>query len=262
LHPFIRTIAERSGNIDLTPLQTTADHGSILPMLGFSGTRTTLSNTHPALMALIQGEKDVVFSARRLSLAEVEEAGTLGNELVYIPFAKDAFVFLQNRHNPVRNMTVEQYQRIFSGQYKNWKEVGGFGGDIQPFIRNAESGSEELMQTLVMRDVPIHEDFKPKKLSSMGVVFEELESSLGGISYSIYHYDRYMVFNAHTRVIGVNGIFPNAETIASGKYPLVYECVLVHRKNPGKTVERFVRWLLSEEGQQLVRSVGYVPIRE
>jgi len=36
---------------------------------------------------------------------------------------------------------------------------------------------------------------------------------------------------------------------------------LVHRKNPGERVERFVEWLLSDEGQRLVRSVGYVPIR-
>ena len=47
-----------------------------------------------------------------------------------------------------------------------------------------------------------------------------------------------------------------------GEYPLVYKTVLVHRKEPGEKVERFVQWLLSEEGQRLVRSVGYVPIRE
>ena len=69
-----------------------------------------------------------------------------------------------------------------------------------------------------------------------------------------------MVFNPNTRVMAVNGVLPSAETIASGKYPLVYECVLVHRKNPGEKVERFIQWLLSDEGQRLVRSVGYVPI--
>jgi len=62
--------------------------------------------------------------------------------------------------------------------------------------------------------------------------------------------------------MAVNGVFPNAETIASGEYPLVYESVLVHRKEPGERVERFVQWLLSEEGQRLVRSVGYVPMIE
>ena len=94
----------------------------------------------------------------------------------------------------------------------------------------------------------------------MSGIFSALEQSPMSIAYSIYHYDRYMVFNPNTRVMAVNGVLPRAETIASGEYPLVYECVLVHRKNPGEKVERFVQWLLSDEGQRLVRSVGYVPM--
>jgi phosphate transport system substrate-binding protein len=215
-------------------------------------------------------------------LAETMNLSALEEDIVYVPFAKDAFIFLQHRHNPVRSLTLEQYQGIFSGRYmkehstavrgaadgfnmtnlyQSWKDVGGFGGAIKPFIRNVESGSEELMQTLVMKDIEIHARFRPQRLNSMGMIFEELESSPTGIAYSIYHYDRYMVFNPNTRVMAVNGVFPNAETIASGEYPLVYDVVLVHRKEPGERVERFVEWLLSEEGQALVRSVGYVPIR-
>jgi hypothetical protein len=315
LHPFIRTIAERCEGIDVKRLQTPIDLGSVIR----KDASKTLSNTHPALMAVIQGEKDIVFSARRVSQAEAEAIvmlryekmkplpalpgmkeeqenstpenikvdasalAALEDELVTVPFAKDAFVFLQNRHNPVRSLTLEQYQGIFSGkyqkqhsdsvfidqenfgirsnQYQSWKEVGGFGGIIKPFIRNPESGSEEIMQTLVMKGVPVHKDFQPVRLGGMSFVFDALESNPTGIAYSIYHYDRYMVFNANTRVMAVDGVFPNAETIASGKYPLVYECVLVHRKQPGEKVERFVKWLLSDEGQKLVRSVGYVPIR-
>ena len=255
LHPFIRNIAERCEEIDTARLQTNIYYASKEAAEG-----KTLSNTHPALMALIRGEKEVVFSARRLSQTEIEETEKLGVELVFVPFAKDAFVFLQNRQNPVRNLTVEQYQGIFSGTHPSWADVGGFGGTIEPFIRNVNSGSEELMQTLVMKDIAVHKDFQPKSLSGMSFVFEALENTPGGIAYSIYHYDRYMVFNPNTRVMAVNGVLPSAETIASGEYPLVYECVLVHRKNPGEKVERFVQWLLSEEGQKLVRSVGYVPM--
>ena len=105
-------------------------------------------------------------------------------------------------------------------------------------------------------------EISPNRWSLEFQTFHGGKISPGGIAYSIYHYDRYMVFNVYTRVMGVNGVFPNAETIASEEYPLVYECVLVHRKNPGKKVERLVRWLLSDEGQKLVRYVGYVPVRE
>ena len=293
LHPLIRTIAEWCEGIDTTHLQTNISRTSM--MIGFmpmGEPGKTLSNTHPALMAVINGEKNITFSARRIAQAEIDAlasqneqkwrqlpllptgvevhlkpdalrtaAEAIKDELVEVPFAKDAFIFLQNRFNPARDLTLEQYQSIFSGKSTSWKDVGGFGGDIVPFIRNVESGSEELMQTLVMKDIPVHENFKPQRLNSMSVVFDELTNIPLSIAYSIYHYDRYMVFNPNTRVMAVNGMLPNAETIASGEYPLVYECVLVHRKNPGERVERFVQWLLSDEGQRLVRSVGYVPIK-
>ena len=285
LHPLIRAIAERCEGINTARLQTDINNASLMLEFGLQGEPgKTLTNTSPALMAVINGKKEIAFSTRRLSQAEMDAANKLQVELVQIPFAKDAFVFLQNRHNPVRNLTLEQYQGIFSGRYlaeqpdqiylrgpggynmtnlyQSWKDVGGFGGTITPFIRNVESGSEELMQTLVMKGIEVHKDFKPQRFDSMSVIFEELETSPTGIAYSIYHYDRYMMFNPSTRVMAVDGVFPNAETIASGEYPLVYEAVLVHRKNPGQKVENFVRWLLSNEGQRLVRSVGYVPMIE
>ena len=254
MHPFIRNIAERCEGINMEGLQTSVDQPSSRAVTG-----KTLSNTFPAFTALIQGEKDVVFSGRSDPNMKIAEAQAAGIELVFVPFAKDAFVFMQNRQNPVRSLTLEQYQGVFSGKYRNWNEVGGFGGEIRPFIRNEESGSEALMKFFVMRDVPVHEDFKPKEVGGMGLVFEELENTPTGIAYSIYHFDRYMMFNPNTRVMAVNGVLPDAETIASGKYPLIYECVLVHRKKPGEKVERLVQWLLSDEGQRLVRSIGYVP---
>jgi len=273
LHPVIHAIAERCEGVNAAALQTVINLNYQFDFGGSTRTGRTLSNTHPALMKLISGNKDVVFSTRRLSQKELDGAEKSGVELVQIPFAKDAFVFLQNRQNPLRNLTLEQYQDIFSGKFlkerqetwgvhkfQTWKDVGGFGGEIFPLTRDQDSGSEELMKMLVMRDVPISQQLSWRMLDGMSVVYVVLAQTPGGIAYTVYFYDRYMVFNPYTRVMGVNGVFPNAETIASGEYPLVYECVLVHRKNPGEKVERFVHWLLSDEGQRLVRSVGYVPM--
>ncbi len=258
LHPLIRNIAGRLKSIGLIKLETTVEHGSLPDRID---TTKTLSNTHPAIMALFQGRKDLVFSARKPSEDERLAAEEQGVKLVCVPFAKDAFVFLQNRHNPVRNLTLKQYQGIFSGQYRHWKDLGGFGGTVTPFIRNEHSGSEELMQTMVMHDIAIHKDFNPRKLSGMYRVFSVLEYNHAAIAYSIFHYDRYMVFSPISRTMSVDGTSPSLETIESGKYPLIYEPVLIHRENPNEKVRKFADWLLSDEGQRVVRASGYVPIR-
>jgi ABC-type phosphate transport system substrate-binding protein len=283
LHPLVRGIAERCEGIDMKPLETVVGLG-IGGLVGVGGQDSKTLSGVPGnlnhrgerepvatsgLMALLKDEKDVFFLARQPSKAELDEAKKRGVEFVIVPFAKDAIVFLQNKYNPVRSLTLEQYRDIFGGKYSKWDEIGGAAGDdVGAIMRFENYTSEELFQTVFKLDALVYERFKSKseendKERSFNFVRHtiSLESSPGAIAYTTYQYDRYVAFGTITRTMAVDGVFPNAETIASGKYPLVYECVLVHRKEPGEKVERFVKWLLSDEGQKLVRSVGYVPIR-
>ncbi|MCL2710109.1 MAG: substrate-binding domain-containing protein [Planctomycetaceae bacterium] len=296
LHPLIRDIAKRIRGIDMRTLNTSVEIGVArsmgsgrmigagrgpvertlsLPQLDMSdeeARENTPPVAHPALRALLRGEKDIVFSVQ-LSQADIDavqvaEVGDEKVELVIVPFAKDALVFLQNRHNPVRGLTLEQYREIISGEHTYWTEVGGFGGEIQTVFRYENPESVGLMPTLLSLDASVYEDFKSRSYDALtgklpgkvGGPSVYVDSTPGGFAFTSYQYDRYMALSTATRTMSVDSVFPNAETIASGKYPLVYDCVLVHRKDPGKEVEQFVQWLLSEEGQKLVRSVGYVPV--
>ena len=302
LHPLIRAIAERIEGIDMKPLQTSVGLGvqggaGFGTVIGGERVETTLSlpqlpsmrsrivagmgrgeidvvdsTAHPALNALIRGEKDIVFSVQ-LSQAEIDDAqkGEKEVELVMVPFAKDALVFLQNRQNPVRGLTREQYREVLGGKLTFWKEAGGFGGEIESVQRYENFGNERLVQALLALDAATFEAFRSKSYDAFtgtmggfisgsgGERHVHLERTPGSIAFSSYHYDRYMAPSTLSRAMAVDGVFPSADTIESGEYPLVYECVLVHRKDPGEKIERFVQWLLSDEGQRLVRSVGYVP---
>ena len=218
------------------------------------------SQTHDSIVNLINGERDLVFSTRVPSPDETALAREKSVELLITPFAKDAFVFLQNRHNPVRDLTLEQVRDIFSGKQTHWKNVGGFGGKINPLIRDRNSGSEELMRELVMHNVTVPENFYHQLIGSMSGIFDHLDRDLNGIGYSIMYYERNMVCSPYTRTIRINGIEPNPETVASGEYPLIYECVVIRRKNVDEKIESFVDWLIGKEGQSIVRESGYVPL--
>ena len=218
------------------------------------------SQTHDSIVHLINGKRDLVFSTRRPSPDEITLAREKGIELVCTPFARDAFVFLRNRHNPVRDLSLEQVRGIFSGKYVNWKDVGGFAGKINPLIRDRNSGSEELMRELVMNNTPVPDHFNHQLIGSMAGIFDHLDHDLNGIGYSIMYYERNMICSPYVQTFCINGVEPNPATVASGGYPLTYECMAIHRKAPGQTIERFVTWLTGEEGQQIVRESGYVPI--
>lgn len=79
---------------------------------GDADKKPILSNTHPGILAVIRDEKDLVFSARKPTAAELAEAEKLNVDLVCTPFGRDALVFVQNHFNPVRNLTLEPIQRV------------------------------------------------------------------------------------------------------------------------------------------------------
>ena len=128
----------------------------------FSGTKTSFSyndfvaknhfsGTHEAYMNLMEGKTDVIIASRDISRNEKASSKELGVELETAPLAIDALVFIVNPRNPVKNLTSDQVRKIYTGEITNWKEVGGVDHAITPYIRNADSGSQEKMEMLVMK---------------------------------------------------------------------------------------------------------------
>ena len=220
------------------------------------------TKTHGAIVSVIDGSRDLALVSRMPSEDERTLLKQQGVELEFYPFAKDAFVFIENRHNPVRDLTIDQARGIFSGKITKWKKVGGYGGVvILPFVRNRNSGSEELMRELVMKNTPVKKDLRSQLVYSMEGLFDFIEKINHGIGYTILYFDRYMICSPFTRTIRINGVEPTPETVADGSYPLIYECVAVVRKDgPGKA-KAVAEWLTGEEGTRVIRESGYVQVK-
>ena len=220
----------------------------------------SFNQTHQGYVNLIEGTRDLMFATRMPSKDELALMKQKNVELEYHPFAKDAFVFIGNRNNPVRDLTPEQVRSIFSGKTTQWKEVGGFGGTILPLVRDRNSGSEELMRELVMKDLVVPDNFLHHLFSSMSGIYDFVEKNTMAIGYSILYYERYMVRSPYTRTIRINGIEPTPQTVADGTYPFLYECVAVVRKDSPEKAKAVAQWLTGDEGAKVVRESGYVPL--
>ena len=219
------------------------------------------SGTHDAYMSLVDGTSDVIVVAREPSDEEQAAAAAAGFSLEVRPVALDAFVFLVNGTNPVKDLTLEQLRGIYSGQIANWVQVGGRRLPIQPYQRDPTSGSQELMLRLVMRDVPMVEAPDWLILYAMTGPFTALATDATGIGYSVYYYAEYMQPESDAvAMIAVGGVLPTAETIASGEYPLVAGVYAVVRPDASPSARAYFDWLVTEEGQGAIAGTGYVPL--
>lgn len=81
----------------------------------------------------------------------------------------------------------------------------------------------------------------------------------GSIGYSFRYYLSGMVADDNVKMLSVNGVYPDAENIRNGSYPISANFYVVYRKdNTDPNVKKLVDWLLSDEGQTMIESCGYV----
>lgn len=130
---------------------------------------------------------DVFFGAQP-SAWQVEEAAKQGVEFCLTPVAREAFVFLVSRENPVETLTVGQIQDIYQKKIKNWENLGGMDEQIMPFQRPENSGSQTIMQK-VMGEKELPPPLLEEYASGMGGVIEAVASYRnypGAIGYSAF----------------------------------------------------------------------------
>ena len=234
----------------------------------------THNGTHGSYMNLIEGAADVILVARAPSEDELAAAEDLSVQLDARPVALDAFVFMVNVENPVDDLSLETIQQIYIGEITTWDQIGvtiPAGGDdqsIHAYQRNRNSGSQELMEDLVMQDLAMT-DAPELITSSMVGPLNAIggnpwtgDGDVLGIGYSVYFYANFMFPHEYVKLIAVEGVHPTSENIASWLYPLTTEVFVAVREGTPEdsSAVQFRDWLFTPDGQAVIADSGYVPI--
>jgi phosphate transport system substrate-binding protein len=231
------------------------------------------STTHNAYVNLIEGKTDVLLEARLPSPDELAEASATGVELETHAFALDAFVFLVNTNNPTDNMPLATLRDVYAGKITTWSgasiDLGDPAAQINAYQREPNSGSQELMKSMVMGTTPMV-NAPQMVVQTMAGPYNAIGGNpvtgAGGdrlgLGFSVYYYAAVMFSNPQVKMIGVDGVKPTSATISSRTYPLAAEVYVVTRKNAavGSPALKYRDWLLSPDGQRVVKQSGYVPV--
>ncbi|MCJ7535789.1 MAG: hypothetical protein MUO57_09680, partial [Anaerolineales bacterium] len=80
-----------------------------------------------------------------------------------------------------------------------------------------------------------------------------------GIGYSVFYYEENMAPNENIKLLAVDGVQPNLESIQAKRYPFTSDVFAVVRagSSPTSLAVRLRDWLLSPAGQELVAQSGY-----
>ncbi|SQG00971.1 phosphate ABC transporter, periplasmic phosphate-binding protein [Paucimonas lemoignei] len=192
-----------------------------------------------------------------------------------IPVAVDALAIFVHKDNPIKGLTMQQVDAIFSStrlcgakaDAKTWGAVGVTGDltnkPIQLFGRNSVSGTYGYFkeEALCKGDFKANVNEQPGSAS----VVSSISSSLNGIGYSGIGYKTSSVRTVPlAKKEGGEFVEDNEANALNGTYPLSRFLYVYVNKAPNKPLApleaEFVKLVLSRQGQEVVMKDGYIPL--
>jgi phosphate transport system substrate-binding protein len=198
-------------------------------------------------------------SSRAMKMDEKLKMQDAGRAFKEVIVAYDALSVIVNPGNTVTQLTREQLEGIFTGKIKNWKEVGGADLAIVVYSRESSSGTYEFFKDHVM----LKKNYAATVLSmaSTGAIVQSVSQTKGAIGYVGMAYENNTVKALKVSFDkGKTFVAPSMETAKNKTYPITRPLYYYYLNSSEKLVKPYIDYVLSPEGQAVVKQTGYVPL--
>jgi len=218
------------------------------------------------IAALINGEIDVADASRPIKAEEIEQAKAGGTTPFEVTIARDMLSIVVNPSNPISKLTIEQISKIYSGEITNWKEVGGSDQPITLYGRQSTSGTYVFFQEDIIKA-----EYSPKMRNMEGnqAILDAVRQDKTGVGYVGIGY---LVDESGNEVSGIKivNVAKDAQSeyqspmdeSKHATYPVARSLFQYIAGKPakGSAIYDFAMFELSDEGQEIVKESGFVPL--
>jgi phosphate transport system substrate-binding protein len=220
------------------------------------------------IAALINGDTDIAESSREMKPEEIEQAKKKGREPKEFTVAQDGLSVIVNPSNPANKLTINQLSGIYTGKITNWRQVGGRDAPIVALSRDRSSGSHVFFLEHVVRRGNANgpEEYASSVLMQVSSqsISEEVAQNVNAIGYVGMGY---VEKGRHNTVAVANDaespyVEPTEENVLNRSYPIARPLYFYTPGEPEGAVKAFIDFVLSDEGQRIVRKLDFVPIRK
>jgi phosphate transport system substrate-binding protein len=228
-----------------------ANPGAIIQVTG-GGSGTGIA-------ALINGTTDICESSRPMKDKEKEDVQQKrGAPVVETRVALDALAVYVNEKNPIQEISIPALHRIYAGEAKGWKEVGGPDHSIVLYGRENNSGTYGYFKEHVLEN----KDFATsvQTLAGTSAVVSAVKGDPFGIGYGGIAYLEGIRAIKVKKDDSSPAIAPSLQTAQDGTYPIARFLFFYTAGEPTGVAKRFIEWVKGPEGQSVIEQVGYYPL--
>jgi phosphate transport system substrate-binding protein len=220
------------------------------------------------IAALIDGNTDIAQASRPIKDEERKLAEDRGVKPADHVVGLDALSIVVNHDNAVKKLTIPQASGIFSGKITNWKQVGGKDAKIDVVVRNKTSGTYAFFLEHVIRlgKSDDKQDYvkSATRLTSNEAIAAKVGKDKDAIGYVGLEFVNKTQHTPLAVAKSASGpyVLPSMESALSGKYPVSRALHWYTNGEPHGEVKDLVGFVLSEEGQKIIKRLGFAPVRK
>lgn len=223
------------------------------------------SSSGDAFSALLNGDTQIGMSSRRIRPAEarrLRDAGAgnmidINQERVV---AVDSLVIVVHPSNPIRNITLEQLDLIYSGNITNWSELGGPNQPIIPYGREEGSGSAAVFDERVFAASGRSPASLVREMATNEAMATAINADPNGIGYVGYAFQRGTKALNITSDCGITSV-PDAFSAKTEEYPLQRRLYLYNRAdNLTEITKNFLDFTTSDAADGVIAKSGFIDL--
>jgi phosphate transport system substrate-binding protein len=211
------------------------------------------------IAALINGTTDICESSRPMEDKEKADVQTKrGAPAIETKVALDALAVYVNEKNPIQDISIPALRKIYLGETKSWKDVGGPDHAIILYGRENNSGTYAYFKEHVLEK----KDFAAsvQTLAGTSAVVSAVKGDPYGIGYGGIAYLEGIRAIKVKKDDASPPIAPSLQTAQDGTYPIARFLYFYTAGQPAGTAQKFIDWVKSGDGQAVIEQVGYYPL--
>ena len=241
-----------SGSVSMagsTSMEKLANAAAESFMASYPGVTVTaeFTGSGAGIESVLAGSVDIGNSSRNLK-DEEKSAGAVENVV-----AIDGIAVVTDSANTVADLSKEQLVAIYTGETKNWKDLGGADQAIVVVGREAGSGTRGAFEELLeIEDMCTYAN----ELDSTGAVMAKVAATPGAIGYVSLD-----VVDDTVKSVMLGGVEATEANIKAGDYFLSRPFVMATKgeiAQQSEAVQEFFSWMSSDEGKEVIKAVGLI----
>ena len=177
--------------------------------------------------------------------------------------ARDGIAVLTNFSNPVKEMSTAQLANVFSGKIRYWSQVYEEAPQTKIILvnratnQNIRQGFEKWLK--ISDGIPR----SAYRANTEQEAITRVSGNLEAMSFvSMAHALRAKEDGVAINLLFIDKIEPEVQTVLDKRYPIQRPVILLTSQQPSADVLAFEQFVLSQDGQRLIKKSKYYPLSD